>query len=633
MAKMWQSRLFRQSLFISSLVAAVSVVAALVIREQLARPHPAIQRILTLQLVFMGIVVLLILLAAIIHLWLVYDRFRPLLKGMAAVREAQYPLLLADGSDLFAELARGFNQMSEELRSREDKLKNWVGKTETEMLALQRNLEEEHEQLETILDRVGEGIIVLDSENRVLMANRGVCEIFGIPPEAMTRTNLETLIAQVRHRLVDPQGVEQKLRDLRKNPQLVDEIVLQLDAPGGQEIRIYCTPVRGADGKVLGLVATLLDLGKERELERLKTEFLSTISHELRTPLTSVKGALGLIRGGAAGPVSVDMKELLDIALPNVERLIAVINNILDIFSLERGEARMRLMPISLSQSAARAIQSVAREAQQTRITIENELPEDLPAVRGDSKRLEQVLVNLLLNAIKFSRPDQKIIVSGSTNGQMVTVAVQDFGRGISKDFMGRLFHKFEHPQGALTRESQGVGLGLAICRHILEAHGGRIWAESQEGQGSTFYFTLPVADGRAPQPVLESKSEEAKPAPPRLILVIDDDEDVARVISYVLESQGHRVISSRQGHEAVELARRHHPDLLTLDLNMPGMDGYTVLTLLRNAEETRKIPIICISVESDPAPAISRGADYYLEKPVDINKLREVADRALARP
>jgi signal transduction histidine kinase len=447
--------------------------------------------------------------------------------------------------------------------------------------------------------------------------------------------DLAVLIEQVRHRLVDPGSVESKVHDLKHDPARVDEIVLELDGPGGLAVRLFSTPMRGADGKILGRIATSLDLNREREVDRLKMEFLSTISHELRTPLTSIKGSLGLIRGGAAGAPSAEMRELLDIALTNADRLIALINDILDIFQLERGQMRMRLTPMSLPKSVERALASVATQAEMRQVKLEAVLPDSLPSVRGDARRVEQVLVNLLGNAIKFSPEQSRVIVSAQVLGERVEVSVQDFGRGMSQDFKARLFTTFEHAQGALTRESQGAGLGLAICRRIVEAHGGEIRVESEEGKGSTFYLTLPALDEEVLPAAPTEKSGPIIRSPAvgaGLILVVDDDEDVTRVISYVFESQGHRVIVAHNGREAIELARRYRPDMLTVDLVMPQVDGVNVIRALRGSPETHHIPIICISVQPDASNALAQGADYYLEKPLDLERLRELSNRALAK-
>jgi signal transduction histidine kinase len=627
---MWRSRLFWRSLLVSSVVAAVAILFAAYLQEQLDVPHPDLERIASLRWMFTGVIVALILLAGIVQFRMVSKQIQRVRSGMERLSRGEYPHLLVSGGDEFAALVRGFNRMVEEVRRRDEQLRGLAGERESQVHQLSNTLQAEKEKLETVLDSIGDGVIVLDSESKVLMASRRVSEIFGVPLEALREADLPALIEQVRHRLVQPQAVEEKVRQLRQDPSLVDEITLELDEPGGQTIRLYCAPVRGADGRVFGRIATALDLGREHELERLKMEFLSTISHELRTPLTSIKGSLGLIRGGAVGNVSADMRELMDIALTNTERLINVINDILDIFQLERGQLRMRAMPMPLAGSVDRAIGAVATQSEVRGVQIESRVPPNLPQVVGDAKRVEQVLINLLSNAVKFSNPGGRVIVAARAQGSSVTVSVQDFGRGISPAFQERLFSKFEHAQSALTRENQGAGLGLAICRHIVDAHGGRIWVESEEGKGSTFYFTLPVAepyrDLAAP-----AAGRRAGEGAPRLVLVIDDDEDVARVISYVFESQGHRVLAVHSGRDAVEVARKHRPDLLTLDLIMPDMSGYEVLKQLRGQEETRDIPIICISVQPDSGKALAQGANYYLEKPVDIDRLREIAAHALA--
>jgi signal transduction histidine kinase len=629
---MQHSRLIHKFLLVSGVAAAVVLLLGLVLQRQFEEAQPDIGMIRGLTWALILVAVFLILAAAIVHVRMVADRIQRVLHGMEEIRKGQYPHLVVESKDEVAELVRGFNQTVEELRDRDEKLKSWAGHRENELVKLSQVLEEERERLEMVLASIGDGVVVLDSENKVIMANRRVSEIFGVPMEALHHADLAKLIEQVRHRLVAPEAVEQKVLDLQKDPSRVDEITLELDDPGGLAIRLYSAPVRGADGKVLGRIATSLDLGRERELDRLKSEFLSTISHELRTPLTSVKGALGLVRGGAVGVVSSEMKELLDIALTNTDRLIHVINDILDIFQLERGQARIRPVNMSLEQSVTRAMRAGASLADLRKVKIENALPANLPAVKADPKRVEQVLVNLLNNAVKFSHPEGVVTVSAKLDDGMVRVSVQDRGRGMQREFLERLFGKFEHAQGSLMRESQGAGLGLAICRHIVTAHGGTIWAESAgEDHGATFHFTLPAADRQGALGLLGGKQAETRLAERRLILVIDDDEDVARVIGYVFETMGHRVITAHNGKEAIELASRHHPEMITLDLVMPVLDGYTVLRSLRAVEDTRRIPIICISMEADPSQAMAAGADYYLEKPVDIEKLREVADRALA--
>ncbi len=626
---MLRSRLLWQFVFVSAVVAAVIIAKNLALLYQLSLPEPDLNEI-RLQTIILGVLaVTAILLVSVVHLRFVRRNIRRLVSGLERVRKGDYPKLLVEGRDEMAEVVRGFNQMVEELRSRDDKLKDWAGAREEELVKLSRSLEEERERLVTVLESIADGLIVLDSEGQVLMVNKRVSEIFGAPREALAGANLSKLIDQMHHRLVNPESTEEKVRDLLRHPERMDEVTLELDQPGGQAIRLYCMPVRGADGRVLGRIATALDLGRERELERMKAEFLSTISHELRTPLTSIKGAIGLIRGGATGALSVDARELLDIALNNTERLIQVINDILDIFQLERGQAIISPVAMSLSQSIALATQQVAHHAETRHIEIETRFPEALPAVKGDPRRVEQVLINLLSNAIKFSTPNHKVIVSVEKQEEAVAVSVQDFGRGMTRDFQDRLFRKFEHEKDSLTRESQGAGLGLAICRHIIEAHGGRIWVESEEGHGSTFHFTLP-ADGQG-LPAKPTREEAHPVAMPRqLILVVDDDEDVARVIAFVFESLGHRVLRAHNGKEAIELARRHSPDMITLDLVMPDVDGFAVLRQLRANPETSKIPIVCISIRPDATSAIAQGADFYLEKPVDIEKLRDVASQAL---
>ncbi len=582
--------------------------------------------------IFASVTAALVIAASLVQAGMVLPRLRRILRGMEEVRGGGYPRLLAEGNDELTDTVRGFNETVDTLRSRDEKLRAWAGHREQDLMKLSHELDQERERLDTVLSAIGDGVIVLDSDNKVLMANRRVSEIFGVPPEELQGCDLSVLIEQVRHRLLRPDLVEQKVRELKRAPSLVDEVTLELDDPGHQAIRLYSVPVRGADGTIVGRIATSLDLGREREIERMKTEFLSTISHELRTPLTSIKGSLGLVLGGAAGTFSADARELLDIARTNTDRLVRVINQILDMMLLERGQALIRAVPMPLQNCAERALRAVAEPAQAAAVELRVEIPADLPNVLGDARRVEQVIVNLLSNAIKFSPRGHEVILAARAEGDKAHVSIQDSGCGMSPEFLEHLFTKFEHAEPSLTRESQGMGLGLAICRHIVQAHGGRIWAESKENAGSTFHFTLPLSISPLlePEPAAAPVAGDASGAP-RLVLVIDNDEDVTRILSYIFETQGHQVICAHSGGEAIALARRHRPDLITLDLNLPDIDGFEVLRLLRAAEESRHIPVICISVRPDVRLALALGADFCMEKPLDIDRLRELSGRALA--
>ncbi len=625
---MLRSRLLRYLLVIFGALAAFIIANTILLLFVLPSLPRAIGQARLLIVVTTIFLLALIVISAVLFSRLITGRLNRLIAAMEELKQGAYPRLVVSGDDEFSDLTRGFNQMVEELRTRDEKLKNWTGRRETELARLSQTLEVERGKLETVLQTIGDGVIVLDNENKVLMANRRVGDVFGIAPEGIVGTDLENLISRVKHRLVNPEVVDRQFRELQRNTGTVDELVMQLAE--GPEIHLYCAPVRGSNGRLFGRIARSLDLSREHELERMKTEFISTISHELRTPLTSIKGALGLVRSGAAGPVSPDLRELLDIAVTNTDRLVTTINDMLDMGQLEHGRIQMDTMPLAVRSSVDLAIAAVKRQAEQRRVSLEVHIPSGLPAMMADPKRIEQVLINLLSNAIKFSSPEGRVVVAAGEQQESVVVSVRDFGVGISKEFQERMFRKFEHQEGALTRSSQGPGLGLAISKRIIDAHGGRIWVDSEEGKGSTFYFCVPAAKQATPG-VPDGSRSPAQRGRSSLVLVVEDDEDVAKVIAFAFESDGHKVIRCHNGREALQLVRSHRPDILTLDLNVPGLNGLEVLQQLRGDEQTKRVPVICISAHPDPKPALAQGANFYLEKPLDMDKLRQISQQAFA--
>lgn len=273
------------------------------------------------------------------------------------------------------------------------------------------------------------------------------------------------------------------------------------------------------------------------EVERLKQEFLSTVSHELRTPLTSIRGSLGLLSSGAVGALSSEVIDVVGIAERNAVRLIALINDLLDLDRLETGRIELQIGLVSIELVLHRALDSVATFAQHQGITIE--VPAVCGTMRADADRIVQVLVNLLSNAAKFSTPASIVTISVEHNADWVEFNVTDHGRGVPAAHRSAIFDRFRQIETSDSREKGGTGLGLAICKSIIEQHGGTIGVESEEGRGSTFWFRVPAATRRI------------APRLGRAILVCDDNSERRCSIEHVISNAGYTVVTVADAEEA----------------------------------------------------------------------------------
>jgi CheY-like chemotaxis protein len=373
-------------------------------------------------------------------------------------------------------------------------------------------------------------------------------------------------------------------------------------------------PTRDLLGAVVGATVTIRDVTREREIDRMKTEFVSTVSHELRTPLASIKGSLHLLLSDEGLVLDQTQRHLVDISLKNTDRLIRLINNILDISKMEAGHIHLDLdlhRPVDFIEMAVEGIQGLAESRG---IVIESEVAPDAPDVRVDFDRMVQVVTNLLSNAIKFSPEHGHVEVGARRAGTQLEVRVTDHGQGIAPEDVGRLFKKFQQLDGRTVRAVGGTGLGLAICRGIVEEHGGRIAVESRPGEGATFIVRLPVPGAVAPLRV-ERPAESLDTAP--LVLVVDDEPDVRALLRDMLNTAGLRVIEAGRVLEGVELARQHEPDVITMDLMLPDLDGFEAIRLLREQPETRDTPVVVLSaIEVEPGDPRALGATVGLVKP-----------------
>ncbi len=326
-----------------------------------------------------------------------------------------------------------------------------------------------------------EGIVIHDA-GKVLDANRAAAHIFGF-------ADASELLGRTLFDSIAPESREIAMRHLASgSADALDVSGLRRDG-GRFPVQLRERPI--VHGGRTARVVAVRDLSEQHVVERLKDEFVSVVSHELRTPLTSLRGSLGLLGSGRLNQHQA--RRMLEVAVQNTDRLVRLINDILDVERIGSGQAAMEMRPTPVSALVDQAVAAVRGLAEKSRTRITATVGR--LQVRADADRIVQVLVNLLSNAIKFSPEGSRVRVSVETNGGDAVFRLADEGRGIPADKLESIFERFGQVDASDSRKLGGTGLGLTICRSILQQHGGRIWAESVPGAGSTFTFTLPLAE------------------------------------------------------------------------------------------------------------------------------------------
>jgi signal transduction histidine kinase/DNA-binding LacI/PurR family transcriptional regulator/CheY-like chemotaxis protein len=362
------------------------------------------------------------------------------------------------------------------------------------------------------------------------------------------------------------------------------------------------------------------DLGTAKraaeEANRLKTQFLANMSHELRTPLNSIINFAKLIGRENFGTLSDTQRDFQRRIVDNGEHLLGLINDILDLAKIEAGRMELFCEEIPLQPLLHGVMSTAIGLTKDKGLDLTLEVPEDLPPVMIDKTRVRQVLLNLLSNAAKFTN-EGSITLTAERHERMVLIAVRDTGIGIGAEHHTLVFEEFRQVQGDLTREYQGTGLGLPICKRLVEMHGGTMWLASTSGEGSTFFFTLPIVRAYLPEEEELPPHEEARSANGPLIVVVDDDQNSQQILRAYLESNGCQVHSVLDSRRALETIRQIKPQLVILDVMMPFYDGWEVLALLKSNAETYAVPVIMCSFSDQERLGAALGADAYLVKPV----------------
>lgn len=487
--------------------------------------------------------------------------------------------------------------------------------------------------LNAMLDNLEDGIIACDSQGQITVFNRALQKNVNCPADRMNINDLQNYFTLSTMDNTLLQKEERPLSRVLKG-ESIHGIELKMNFKNNivRDVVIDAQNIVNSDGKNLGAVAVIHDVTELKKTEKLKNEFVSIVSHELRTPITSIRGALGLLESGIMGEFSEKAKKLLDIANSNCERLLLLINDILDIEKIEAGKMEFCLKIQNLYQIVTEAIASNKMYADKYGVSIEFTQPESSYLVNVDSHRLTQVLANLISNACKFSPKGGKIILAIEQINESVRVSVADKGPGIPEEFQSRIFQKFSQADSSDTRRKDGTGLGLNISKTIIEKLGGTLGFSSQPNIKTTFYFDLPIATQQSNTKNLAEADEIKINAIKRRLLICEDDQDQSEYLKLLLESSGFIIDIATTVAQAKKLLAEHDYHALLLDLILPDQDGIAFIRELRAAEKTKNLNIIVVSVIAQTGHSLLNGdavsvVDWF-DKPIDFTKLLTAINR-----
>jgi signal transduction histidine kinase/DNA-binding response OmpR family regulator/HAMP domain-containing protein len=550
-----------------------------------------------------------------------------------------------------------------------NQLIEWVG-NRTQALEESRNMlevrvKERTQELNAIIDNLGNGLLVCDLEGCITRANPALKTIFN-QPDAIFSGQLvkdsfdDSIVRLIRQNQAHPEESAQVDIDLPDNRMgQATATAIFSEAEGGQ------------GHEVVGTVVLIRDVTTEKAVDRMKTDFISTVSHELRTPLTSVLGFAKIIHkkletvvfpmivseDKKANRAITQVQENLNIIISEGERLTSLINDVLDIAKIEAGKIEWRMASVQPQDLLNQAIAATSVLSQNKQLTVNRDIADDLPSVIADQDRIVQVMINLLSNAIKFT-DNGAITCRAKRSEDEVIISIIDTGMGISVEDQPKVFEKFKQVGEIMTDKPKGTGLGLPICKQIIEHHGGRIWVESKIGEGSTFSFALPLCAAEAEAESLKGSLDnlgnqslrnqtvedlvrrikaDVQQATPthqstkKKVLVVDDEANIRRLLHQELEAEGYLVNEAKDGVAALESIKRDRPDLIITDIMMPHLDGFDLTAVLKTNPETATIPTLILSIVEDKARGLRLGVDCYLTKPIDVSLLLQNVDKLVS--
>ncbi|MCP4347325.1 MAG: response regulator [Desulfobacterales bacterium] len=392
-----------------------------------------------------------------------------------------------------------------------------------------------------------------------------------------------------------------------------------------------------------------------QRLDKLKDEFLANTSHELRTPLNGIIGIADSLIGGAVGPLMEEQRYNLSLIVSSGRRLTNLVNDILDFSKLRQQDIQLRTRPLDMRSVTHVVIMLFQTLVGNKNLRLVNQIPPDIPAARADEDRVQQILHNLVGNAVKFTE-EGTVSISAEVRDEHLAVTVSDTGIGIPLDRLDRIFESFEQADGSTAREYGGTGLGLAVTKKLVELHGGTIEVRSSPGRGSTFSFTLPVAQDQIPEQasnimtqritgqiassetrfedqdaqddgteLVPDSDQGAETGDRQAVLIVDDEIVNIQVLKNHLKAHNYRVLTAQSGFDALEILRDEEPDIVILDLMMPRMSGYEVCRKIRETKAPASMPVVMLTAKNrttDLLQGFDSGANDYLVKPFNKEEL-----------
>lgn len=477
-----------------------------------------------------------------------------------------------------------------------------------------------------VLDNMTGGVVACNAAGEINLFNKAAEELFGVP----RKQSLNEWIKQCPFILTST-GKQGQLEDYPLYKALrgtkVKETKISVNDHNGIQHTLLVDGqlLKGIDEENLGAVIVWNDISERQRLDRFKAEFISTVSHELRTPLTSIRGSLGLALAGVGGQLSEKAHNLINIAHKNCERLILLINDILDIEKFESGQMRLDVKLLNLKALVIQAVDLNRGYGEKLNVNFTVREPLIDANVYVDSDRFIQVMANLMSNAAKFSKSGGNVDIAMEDKDNFIRITISDYGQGIPDEFRSRIFGKFAQADSSEAKQNPGTGLGLNISKAIIEKFGGHIGFDSIVGEGTTFYFDLP----KPPESEIAVSSNKIFQ---KRLLVCEDDVDIAHYLQIILQEQGYLVDLAFSAQEAKRLVKLHTYAALTIDLVLPDVNGIQLIQELRNDESLKNIPIVVISANAENGKETYNncvlGVFDWINKPIEPDHLVKVIQK-----